>query len=72
MPTVTFAFVVATCLFFLFERSRWMGVVGVFVLLCIHPLFFSAVLLIVGGAVIYFIYLRRANHEFPKHMSRRD
>lgn len=72
MLTITFAFVVATCLFFLFERTRGMGVIGVFVLLCINPLFFSALLLIVGGAVVYFILQRRAKHEFPKHMSRRD
>ena len=72
MLTITFAFVVATCLFFLFERTRGMGVIGVFVLLCINPLFFTALLLIVAGAVIYFIYLRRTKHELPKHLSRRD
>lgn len=35
MLTVSFAFLVATILFFCFERTRWMGVVAVFVLLCI-------------------------------------
>ena len=37
MLTVSFAFLVATILFFCFERTRWMGVVAVFVLLCINP-----------------------------------
>ena len=61
MVTITFAFVVATTLFFLFERTRWMGVVGVFVLLCINPLLFTGLLLI-AGAVLYFIFLRRKHH----------
>lgn len=39
MLTITFAFVVATALFFVFERTRGMGVIGVFVLLtrCFSP-----------------------------------
>ncbi len=48
MLTVTFAFCVATALFFLFRQTRWMGVVGVFVLLCINPLFFIGLLLLLG------------------------
>ena len=72
MLTITFAFVVATALFFVFERTRGMGVIGVFVLLCINPLFFTGLLLLVGSVVIYFIYLRRTKHELPKHLSRRD
>ena len=55
MLTVTFAFVVATALFFLFRQTRWMGVVGVFVLLCISPLFFGGLLLLVG--VAYYLLL---------------
>ena len=58
MLTVTFAFVVATALFFLFRQTRWMGVVGVFVLLCISPLFFGGLLLLVGVAY-YFLFRRR-------------
>ena len=57
MLTVTFAFVVATALFFLFRQTRWMGVVGVFVLLCISPLFFGGLLLLVG--VAYYLFFRR-------------
>ena len=35
MLTVTFAFVVATALLFLFASTRALGVVGVFILLCL-------------------------------------
>ena len=44
MLTVTFAFVVATALLFLFASTRALGVVGVFVLLCIDPLLFGGIL----------------------------
>ena len=71
MLTITFAFVVATALFFLFDRTRWMGVVGVFVLLCIKPLFFTGLLLIAGVA-LYFIFFRRKHHVLPKQLPRRD
>ena len=70
MLTITFAFVVATCLFFLFERTRGMGVIGVFVLLCINPLLFTGLLLL--AVAIYFIYLRRIIHVSPKSLPRRD
>ena len=81
MITVTFAFVVATALFFLFERTRWMGVIGVFVLLCINPLLFGGLLLLAGVA-FYFLYYRRSLHvlsksvlpkpSIPKPLPRRD
>ena len=71
MLTITFAFVVATALFFLFERTRWMGVVGVFVLLCINPLFFTGLFLLAGVA-FYFIYIRSNKYEPTKPLPRRD
>lgn len=71
MLTITFAFVVATCLFFMFERTRGMGVIGVFVLLCINPLLFSALFLLAGGA-FYFFYSRRKLYVPPKSLPRRD
>lgn len=72
MATVTFAFVVATALFFLFSQTRWMGVIGVFVLLCIHPFLVTA-LLVVIGASIYFIFYRSNQNvlKFPKLPFRR-
>ena len=43
---LSFAFVVATILFFCFERTRVFGVVAVFVLLCLNPL------LVIGVVVL--------------------
>ena len=71
MLTITFAFVVATGLFFVFERTRGMGVVGVFVLLCINPLVFTGLFLLAGVA-FYFIYVRRKLYVPPKSLPRRD
>ena len=64
MLTVTFAFVVATALLFAFPRTRWMAVVGIFVLLCIEPLLFSGLLLL-AGAAYYFFFVRRTYHVIP-------
>lgn len=59
MLTVSFAFVVATVLFFMFRQTRWMGVIGVFVLLCISPLFFTFLLLLAGA--IYWLFFRKSS-----------
>ena len=48
MSNVTFAFVAATTLFFLFKETRWMGVVGVFILVCLYPLTIGGILLLAG------------------------
>jgi hypothetical protein len=61
MLTVTFAFVVATALFFFFRQTRWMGVVGVFVLLCINPLVFGSLLLLAG--LVCYLKSRRPTYE---------
>lgn len=58
MLTVSFAFVLATLLFFCFERTRWMGIVGVFILFCIAPLFLLGLLVLVAVAA-YFIFIKR-------------
>ena len=71
MLTITFAFVVATALFFLFERTRWMGIVGVFVLLVINPLFFTGLFLLLGAA-FYFTFTRSKKHGPTKSLPRRD
>jgi hypothetical protein len=51
MLTITFAFVVATCLFLVFSQTRALGVVGVFILLCINPVLFG--LLFLSGAYVW-------------------
>lgn len=54
MLSISFAFLVATILFFCFERTRWMGIVAVFVLLCIEPflLIGFVVFLVIVGCLI--------------------
>jgi hypothetical protein len=51
--TVTFAFVVATALLFLFASTRPLGVVAAFVGLCISPLLFGGLLL--AAALGYYL-----------------
>ena len=78
MLSVTFAFVVATALLFLFASTRALGVVGAFILLCLQPLVFGGLLALVG--LVYYAFLRRRRYELlPRgrspadaRMSRRD
>jgi len=64
MLTVSFAFVLATALALAFKQTRALGVVGVFVLLCISPLIVGG-LLLVAGAVYCMILLRRSHPAAP-------
>lgn len=57
MLSVTLAFVVATALLFLFASTRALGVVGVFILLCLQPLLFGGLLALVGLA--YYLFFRK-------------
>ncbi len=52
MSKVAFAFLVATSLFLTFKETRWMGVIGVFVLVCLNPLLFGTVALLAGLAFL--------------------
>jgi len=61
MLSVTFAFVVATALLFLFASTRALGVVGAFVLLCISPLVFGG--LLAFAALVYYFAFRRPGRE---------
>jgi len=71
MLTVTFAFVVATALFLLFKQTRWMGVVGVFILLCLSPFVFGAVLLL--AALVLYLAFRQPGYEvIPRGQAPRD
>lgn len=63
MLTITFAFVVATCLFFWFPQTRALGVVGIFVLLCINPVLFGALFAL--GAYVRHRLVRRQLYPLP-------
>jgi hypothetical protein len=75
--TVAFAFLVATGLFLAFRQTRALGVIGVFVLLCIDPVVFGS-LLVLGG-VLYWLFSSSRRQEFipkgnllpPNHSRRR-
>jgi hypothetical protein len=54
MFEIAFAFVVACAVLMLFRNTRLIGAVGLFILLCISPLFFTLLLLLVGAAYYYF------------------
>ena len=60
MLTVSFAFVLATALALAFKQTRALGVVGIFILLCISPLVFGGLLL--GAGVVYWMILLRRSH----------
>ena len=64
MFTITFAFVVAICLFLWFPQTRALGVIGIFVLLCINPLLFGG-LFFVGG-YMWNQRLRKRHDPLPK------
>ena len=51
VASITYAAVIATVLFLLFERTRAFGVIGVFVLISTRPVLFS--LLFVSLAILY-------------------
>ena len=70
MATVAFAFVMATAMFFIFERTRWMGIVGVFVLLCINPFLFGALLLLIGGSISVVLFWRKIHAVFKSATKR--
>ena len=62
MAAIVFAAVVATVLFFFFERTRGFGVMGVFALIAIQPLFFTAFFLTLALIYFYATYKWRNRH----------
>jgi len=73
MIEITIALVVASLLFLALKPYRWIGVLGVALLIGLYPLSFLALLLL-GGVAGYFIhrYKRRSRHELPRPDSRSD
>lgn len=73
MIVTTIALVVAALLCLAFDATKWLGVAGVVLLFCLHPLSFTA--LSVLGGVAYFsfrYYQRRKCHALPKLPDGRD
>ena len=73
MHEITIALVVASVLFLAIKPYRWIGVLGVALLIGLYPLSFVAPLLL-WGVVAYFIHRhkRKTRHELPRPDSRSD
>ena len=73
MIGVTLALVAATLICLFFEATQLLGVVGVALLVYLHPLLFGA-LLVLGCVTFYFIHRnqRRKHHALPRPDTRRD
>jgi hypothetical protein len=66
MTSIVFAAVVATVLFFCFERTRGFGVIGVFALIAIKPLLFSILFVTLGLLYLYITNEWRNKHALFK------
>ena len=66
MTSIVFAAVIATVLFFVFERTRAFGVIGVFALIATKPVAFSAFFLTLALLYLYATYKWRKNHVLFK------
>lgn len=66
MTSIVFAAVVATVLFFIFERTRGFGVIGVFALIAIHPLIFTILFLFLACLYLYVTQKWRNRHASSK------
>ena len=70
MLSIAFAFVVATAAALLFSATRWLGVVGLVILLALYPLFFGVLLLAVGAAYLFFI--RPNTYPVPRGLTQQS
>ena len=73
MIALTLVLVVTSILCLQFDTTRWVGVVGVALLICLHPLLLLAFLGL-GGVVFCCIHhhKRRVIHVLPKPDSESD
>ena len=55
MLSTAFAFLVTTIVLLSFKTTRWMGAVGVFILLCVAPVL-ASLLLILAAVACYFLF----------------
>lgn len=73
MIEITIALLVATVLFLALKPYRWIGVLGLALLIGLYPLLFVAPLLLLG-VVAYFIHRhkRKSRNELSRPDSRSD
>lgn len=68
MWEITFAFLVAIAICFVFKQTRWLGVLGVFLLICINPFLFVA-LLVLCCTVGYWIRAKKRYQDIRRLFS---
>lgn len=66
MTSIVFATVIATVLFFAFERTRAFGVIGVFALIALHPLIFTPLFAVLALLYLYVTFKWRNRHALFK------
>lgn len=71
MFTVLFAATLAVALLLLFRSTRALGAVGVFVLLCLEPIFFS-LMLVLCGLAYHFLFREKRYEVLPNGVRRPD
>ena len=71
MLSVTFAYLMATALLFMFKSTRWMGAVGLFILLSVAPVL-SSLLLILVAVACYYIFWKPRSDVWPRKPPWRD
>ena len=59
MWEITFAFLVAIAVCFMFKQTRWLGVLGIFLLICINPFLFFGLLILIGSASYLLVVKKR-------------
>lgn len=65
MWEITLAFVVAIAVCFVFKQTRWLGVLGLFLLICINPFLFAGLLILIG-AVSYLIVVKKRYRDVKR------
>jgi hypothetical protein len=66
VTSITFAAVIATIMFFCFERTRGFGVIGVFALIAIKPFLFTTLFVFLAIMYLYATQKWRNNHALFK------
>lgn len=65
MWEITLAFVVAIAVCFVFKQTRWLGVLGIFLLICINPFLFAGLLILIGS-VSYLIVVKKRYRDVKR------
>ena len=72
MIGLTLALVVASLLSLAFDSTKWFGVAGVALLVFLHPLLFTALLLLGAATFCLIRFYQRKSHHEPRPDPRRD